>query len=326
MPRNFSRAARARRLAPVVLAPAVLAALTLAPGAAMAQQQPAPPTSADAPAGEERVSATSPEAAFDGAAARKWTISVEPIAWYASPSGKIRLPASGGGGGGGGTQSEPKLSVLNVDSPRLSPAGAVRFRLGRWGGAVQGFAFGIDERDATLTSGLVLGDLNLSAGESVRTSLDIWSAEAKATYALVDEARGTLSDGRDRVRVRLDAVGGVRAYGVDAEVTRLGASTGANSTSAEETWVYPFAGARVDLLLAERWGIATEVTYGGWAGGNSASGLDIQAAFTWQPLSNLGVTVGYRALFSDLREGSGNERFRVDGGLQGLFAGVVVRF
>ena len=66
----------------------------------------------------------------------------------------------------------------------------------------------------------------------------------------------------------------------------------------------------------------------GWLPGTTDSaGLDIVVGGQWRPVPNVGVQVGYRALFLDIESGDGNEAFEIgSASLQGLFGGVGFRF
>ena len=87
---------------------------------------------------------------------------------------------------------------------------------------------------------------------------------------------------------------------------------------AVQNWVWgAAAGAVLAVLLYE---IVTSLMKG-------EVGLDIVAGGQWRPVPNVGVQVGYRALFLDIESGRDDEAFEVgSASLQGLFAGVGFRF
>jgi opacity protein-like surface antigen len=72
--------------------------------------------------------------------------------------------------------------------------------------------------------------------------------------------------------------------------------------------------------------VDAQIAVGGMPTGNTSYSFDIIVGVQWRPVENVGVQLGYRALFFGLGSGDGESEFNFDGSLQGLYGGLVVRF
>ena len=82
------------------------------------------------------------------------------------------------------------------------------------------------------------------------------------------------------------------------------------------------------MNIVDRFDIDLQVLAGGFdAGrGHSSFSIEIVNGYTYRPIENVGVQVGYRLSWYSLQDGSDVNRFDYTGAVAGLFAGVVIRF
>jgi len=101
---------------------------------------------------------------------------------------------------------------------------------------------------------------------------------------------------------------------------------GVSTTSDDNTWIEPVGGVHMIVELPHRFGIDLATNIGGFANGDDSSfSWSISVGFTWAFCKNAAVEIGFRHLSVDLEDG-GDEPFKFDGFLAGLWGSVVVRF
>lgn len=182
---------------------------------------------------------------------------------------------------------------LDADENEISPAGRVTIRADKWSFLFRGFAFGVDEDAAEIE----LAGFDLTAGYNIWTPID---------------------DSDNEVRLAFDLFGGARIHSLDASI---------GAAENDNTWFEPIGGARVELDLPHRFGMNVSLDGGGFSSGEDSSfSWDVTVAFTWQPVDNVGLEIGFRHLQMDLTEGDGANESEFDAALAGLFGGVVIRF
>ncbi|MBL0926740.1 MAG: hypothetical protein IBJ11_03690 [Phycisphaerales bacterium] len=279
---------------------ALAAVLTLsALPTAGAAQQPA----ADAPAPERPGIDT----------VRGWLVQIEPQLWVPSlTQGHFTLPNAAG------AAARAETADLGLDKLRAAPAGEAMIRAGRFSAFFSGFGFGIDT-SARIPSGFSAGGLAFGAGETVESRLRYSSFKLNAgcRFDLLDDPQSA----RDFL-LSADVYGGAQVFDLDLRLT------GAAGTTRESgAWVHPIVGGRVNLDLPHRFGLELAIDGGGLPLGDRRSySFDIVPAFNWRPVENVGLQVGYRYLFANLRKGDASDRFEFNNGLAGLFASVIIRF
>lgn len=282
-------------------------------GVAAGQNAPAPsePQSQGAQAPAAAAPADSPLAETR----KTWTVQFEPSAWYVAPSGKIRLPSSTVKG------SQVKLDELNMDSPRVSPAGELHLRTSdTWRFSAGAAYFSADNRNATMEFSDRLGDIVFVPGDTLQSKLDFFTAEITAAYAIVPEhAVG----GDQDVLFGVDIVGGVRMYDVDWSTQQLGGA----KDSYSQFFAEPILGIKLDATLCEKFTIDLQTNFGYLPAGDTETySWDITVGFVYRPVEWLGVQIGYRNLFFNLQDGDGAGEFDWRGGMAGLYGGVELRF
>lgn len=238
------------------------------------------------------------------------TIDLEPSAWYSAPGGDLRLP-------GGGGQAD--LKDVNLDSPRLSPFVELRARKGPWSLELSGFAFSASDRGST-SSGLSLGAISIPPGSRTTASLDTSSFEAALGHT-VHTYRGDHAE--LPLDVRLDLTGGLRTHTVDVTISGAGGGT----ATADAFFAEPSTGILLRVDLPRRFSIDLDASIGALILNDYAAiSWDVLVGFTWRPVDELALQVGYRQLAFALEEGPTGDQIRWRGAMAGLYSGLVFRF
>lgn len=261
----------------------------------------------------------------------EWTVRIEPRAWWASPSGEIKLPAASGTGPGGFTDSGQLVDVsrLNLDTPRLSAAGEVEVSAGLWrfGFSAGGFAL---DRDSTIADATFrMGSVEVSPGEELSVRMEYSTFELTLGYEVWSrdfrKASKRPEDAID-VGMRLIVLAGARIHDLDVEVASIDDGTSAGT---DQTYFEPLGGVRMEAEIWERFTLALQASGGAWVEADrSVFSFDLSIAVRWEPFRNVGVEVGWRQMLMSMTDGEEDtaEEFEFTGGMAGLFAGVVVRF
>jgi hypothetical protein len=244
----------------------------------------------------------------------RWSIHVEPFVWYGSAGGKVALA--------GAPVGTPRVGLpqLNADNPELIPGAEISLRDGDWTFSLSGFRLESDGSTDIPFSGNV-GPVAFNAGDRLDTSLRITSIEATAMRKI--ELPASLQGTHGRFEARLDALAGLRVYDVGFEL-----SAPSGLASADEFYIHPIVGAKFAMDIMEQFTIDLQVDFGAMTNGGDQSSFDynIVAGFMWRPTPMVGVQIGYRDLAYLLKSGPEGDRFDYRGAIQGLYAGVVLRF
>jgi hypothetical protein len=246
----------------------------------------------------------------------KWTLQFEPTAWYTAPGGRVKLPGSAPGVLGA------PLGDINLDSARIAPGGELHLYDGRWRITVGGFRLEQDDRGSTAAFAGQVGPVSFSPGDSIKASMDLTSVEATVAYRL-DIPDWMAGKPGSNYAGQFDVLGGVRLYDLS-----FGFTAPSGTTKEDETQAHPLIGAKWSMDVVQQFTIDVQIDLGGFTyGGDTFTyGYSINAGFIWRPQENVGVQVGYRDLAFELRSGPAGDRFEYRGALQGLYAGVVIRF
>ncbi|HZW09174.1 MAG TPA: hypothetical protein VFF69_04655 [Phycisphaerales bacterium] len=300
---------------------AVLLCAAIASGALGQEETPAEPPepqpAASEPLAEETHTIESAQQA--------WTIKFEPAMWYVAPNGNVRLPGSSGAGNG----ETYTVGDLNLDSPRPSLFGELQLKRGDWRISVEGASFATDDRGAIADEAGQIGAVPFSAGDSLRSSLDLTTFSAAGAYAFHGFESGEMTSGGVKARSTLLAVAGIRAVDVSFDTAVLPMdSTGTPGTAGGDAMhAHPFAGVRWELEVLEDFTIDVTATLGGLPSGESESwSSDILVGFQWNPTPHIGAQIGYRQLLLGVEDGEAPTEFAWQGGLAGVYAGLTLRF
>jgi hypothetical protein len=251
----------------------------------------------------------------------RWTVRLHPRLWYVAHGGRLTMPSLTGAPIVDGTE----LSDLGADKSRVAPyatfdiqGGPVIFSLAASNVSVRGSSVepaslpppalfepeGVPPPAGQITARLETTLAQILAGYRVYTVVFDQGADPSQP----DAASNVL---------RLFAVGGARYYELNSRVLR-NTTTGDRS----EDFIDAVLGARAQLQLARVFSVELDLN----AGLGTGSSLEVAVSFGYHPWSWLGVHVGYRNVFLDASAGRGATKYRFDGSLAGLFAGVSVRF
>jgi len=293
-----------------------IAALWAAAGHAHAQ--PAPQTGARSGSTSSTTSAsTSSTTDAPVASSDRLTLRVQPVAWYAGYSGNLRMPGQSLG------SSNTTIGELDADNTRLIPAGDVRISSGDWTFGVAGTAYSISDRSSTIGRGGEIGTIAFNSGDTLKTSLDFALLEATVAYRVGHWEFDDSAKGGIKVVPSIYLFGGARVYDLQYDITR----TQGGTLSVDRTFIEVVGGARGSLALHDRFSVDVQIDWGGMGGGDRSSfSWDVIAGFSWRPIENVGVLVGYRNLAFDLESGEGTGKFRHDGAMAGLYFGLDLRF
>jgi hypothetical protein len=248
--------------------------------------------------------------------AQPWRVQLEPRIWYAAPGGSLRMP-----GEPVGTRRK-RLELINLDSPRISPFAEVHIRQGEWRFNVMSFATQQSDRGTQYTRQDWIGPHLVEPGDRITASLDFASTEFSIGYRIPIPDTLVGRGGRD-FRGTLEGIGGIRLYSADFEI-----QTPTGIASHNEFLAEPLLGLRFGMEIRERFNIDVQGSFGAFDDGGHRSSIsyDIIAAFSYRPVENVGVQIGYRQLAFDFSTGRAEQQFRYDGAVAGIFGGVVIRF
>lgn len=246
-----------------------------------------------------------------------WTLQFELLAHYIAPAGDITMPNSSGM-----DSEDVSVDEVNIDDNRVSPYIDLHLRRDKWRISVSGFWFSLDDRGATADETFQFGDLAIAAGDELESSFDFWTLEAVGSYRVFQDQTERNSRGVIGAGVGVDLLAGVRLFDVDFEI-----SAPAGTQSADNLWAQPVAGARMEVAIWEDFGFDVTSAFGYFPAGDSTSfSWDIVAAFHWRPWENVGIQIGYQQLAVTLEDGDDEDEFKWEGGMAGLFGGVLIRF
>jgi hypothetical protein len=258
-----------------------------------------------------------------------WTLRIDPVLWFTAASGDLKLPVNSGNGPGSVTapSNEVRLSQLNLDGTELRPAGAFTIASERWRFSFMGAYTDLDKSDVQAGRAFQLGAVSVAAGDRFNVDFQLGTYELNVGYAVIDRYDFGSELGDDSVEFSLIALGGVRVYDVSFDFARTSTGTGPTQADYSDLFLEPLAGLRAELALTRSFAIDAQLT-AGYApfGDKETVSIDILAGFSWYPLDNLGLTVGYRQIAYDLSDGNGLGSFEYSGRLAGLFTGITLKF
>lgn len=249
-----------------------------------------------------------------------WVFKGHAGVWYAGVAGDITMPRSAGG-----DAATASTQQLNLSAPRLTPLGELSASKGPWLIELRGFAFDADAVSEQPAGGS-LGDVDFDATQRVQAEVEMATVELLGGHSLADY-RSDAPSGVTTLAVDLRLVGGVRLIDSSVSVSLPDGGAGVTADSEDVLTAQPLVGLRADADFQERFTISVEMTAGWMPGTTDSASLDIVVGGQWRPAANVGVQIGYRALFLDVESGRDDEAFEVGAAsLQGLFGGVGFRF
>jgi hypothetical protein len=204
----------------------------------------------------------------------------------------------------------------------------VNLRKGDWGLSLRGFSYSADE-NAPGTEGR-FGDVPIETGDDVGSSVEIAGFDLEVRYTFLPFKDKRVVPGPSRLRPRLDAVAGLRAYDTSWSVINrtldVPPGSSANVASADEFFVQPVAGVKASIEMYDQFTIDAQFVVGSMPFGDTSYTVDLLVGGSWKPAPNVGVQLGYRTLFLGLSSGHDDAAFEFTGALQGLYLSAVIEF
>ncbi|XVJ60887.1 MAG: hypothetical protein HEQ23_16450 [Tepidisphaera sp.] len=293
--------------------------LLLLASPAAAQNAPAdsrPATTPASPSGGLAADPTNPPPLVsESAKISLYQFQAQPRLWYVGLSGDLTLPGSPA------NNPVATLDELNLDSPQASLSGSATVRFDRWTVNFSAATASSDRSTVAQRAGQI-GSFTFNPGDPIRSSFDLTTAELSGGYSVGTWARTQRADGSWGFVADLALIGGLRVYDVEAGV----GATAPTGSRVDEFFIEPIAGARLELNLAKDFSIDVQSTFGYLPADRESFSWDIEVAFAWRIIDNLGFEVGYRNMFIHLETGDDTSRFEWEGGAAGVFAGLQLRF
>ena len=310
----------------------LIAASTAAPVAAQQQPAPTPPTAsapvASAPpadaANTDRLApsaapadAPPPTSDEPASATKDWVIELNPRLWWVSPSGEVTFP-------GGGEELE--IEELNLDTPAFTPAGSFSINADKFRVSFFGASYSQDAEFGVGASPLAVGPITLAPGSSAESSFDLGIYEINVGYRFLrHDFKKSTKDQEVSADLQLDLYGvaGVRAYDLGIGVSQ--ASTG--EVNVDQFYVEPLIGIRSEFIIIRDFSMNLQLDAGAFGDSDRSSfSFNIAVDFEWRPIHWLGIQLGWRQLLYSFNDGDDANEFKYQGGMAGLFTGVVIRF
>lgn len=299
--------------------------LMLAGIAAAQQETPevgeAPPTSAFANSTDEALTRDKLD--------ESWKLRVEPGVWYLGLGGDLRMP----GGTEAGNGEKIVVDELGIDSPNIVPTAEAHVFFGPvYRATIRGAMNSEDQTNVIGRDGQI-GDVLFSPTSQLKTAWDL------STFELEVGARVFTSESKFRSQAGLipfssdiAVFAGVQVVDFSVDISRaagvgIAPAGGDDNTSYDNTWFMPRIGTKGSIRLYEEFTVDLTLAVASMPlGDSSATAFDIVAGFTWEPMKNFGVQIGYRATELVLSDGNSPNEFEFTGGNQGLQFGVVFKF
>jgi hypothetical protein len=285
--------------------------------AAMAQNAAPEPPASSTPAAEPPT--TLQLAPPGGPPDPPWVIRIDPMVWWVSPAGDLKLPSTSG------SDDSVELSSLNLDTPEFTPAGGLAINAGDFRFSFFAAAYS-RETTAGAESAFQIGDASFGAGDPFESEFDFNLFDLNVGYRFYTYDWRSHSADKDKcldVVLDLYAVGGGRFYDMNIGVN----APGAEGNDTDQFFGDIVGGVRAEFTVIRDFSINLQLTGGGMGDSDRSSfSYDIQLNGEWRPWTNVGVLIGWRHIGFSLVDGDGAGKFDFDGTLAGLFAGVTVRF
>jgi hypothetical protein len=124
-----------------------------------------------------------------------------------------------------------------------------------------------------------------------------------------------------RVTPQTDVFAGLRYWSLEADVDIDGGGPGIDADGSQH-WIDPLIGARHTFQISEPWSVTLRGDVGGFGVGSDFSWQAV-ARVSWEFSESAWLTLGYRVVDVDYRDGSGSDEFRYDVTTSGFLLGVI---
>ena len=119
-------------------------------------------------------------------------------------------------------------------------------------------------------------------------------------------------------RHTFDGLFGLRYSSMDVELDLPGPLP---KSDKRKDWVDPYIGMRWSWKMAEKWGVRLRGDIGGFGVGSDIT-WNLVGLFDFKPWKHVAFFGGYRALYQDYKDGSGNDKFKFDATMHGPVLGL----
>lgn len=235
--------------------------------------------------------------------------------WYVGLSGDVRLP------GAPVSAIDPKLSQIGADKPRLAPMGEVRVNFDPWRVSFSAFGVSVNTTGIAARAGQV-GSFAFGAGATVKSSIDLFSAQLLGGYSFGNWSTPKKPDGKVAFSIDQSLIAGLRMY----DLSMGFGPTSTSTARSDQFFIEPVVGGRIDMELNHGFSIEVESTVGYLPGDRGSMSWEICAGFVYRPIENLGIRCAYRNMRFDLHSGKDVDKFDFNGGGAGLLVGLELRF
>jgi hypothetical protein len=233
-----------------------------------------------------------------------WEFQVAPYLWGIALNGDVTVK---------GQKSDVDASFSDIwDELNFGGMLAFEGRKGKWG-------FWGDTVYANLGNSTTVGPLQVDPDINVLW-LTLGGSYRLGTWPL------SAAPGKEAPAVTVDMLAGARYTYLDVKLD----IESLPNREADKSWVDPLVGARVHFDLSEHWTLSLAGSVGGFGVGSD---------FAWHAYGGFGyrfrlfskqnnarVVAGYRALYQDYSDGSGDDKFAWDVMVYGPTLGLIIAF
>jgi hypothetical protein len=237
-----------------------------------------------------------------------WEFTIIPYFWMAGINGDITVR---------GQTADVDVSFGDVwDALDFGAQVHIEVKKGNWG-------FFIDPTYLKLSIDQDVQVFDVGPGADVDLELKQFLLEFGGFYRL-----GTWPGGTNKPSIALDALAGGRYVNFDVEIDIDSALPIPSEVDGDQDWLDLFAGARIILNPTENLVLVLRSDVGGF-------GFGFSSDITWNLVASVGYElpwwgmtpiIGYRALYIDYDDGSGDDRFAYDTWTYGPLLGLAFRF
>lgn len=241
----------------------------------------------------------------------QWQFSIAPYLWATSMNGDVTVR------GHKAKVNETFLDILDDTNSIIGFEGHGEAHKGDWGLYLDGVYTRLGART------------NPVEAISIDTTVDMSILEGGVLYRIGNWDLGNTTDafGGGMTRLTLETYAGARYTNLTIS-NNVSAGGFKRDDGGDKAWVDPLFGARATLNLTER----LQFIVGGDVGGFGAG-----SEMTWSAIGLIGYSyklfgldattaAGYKALYQDYKDGSGNHEFQWDMTLHGPIVGTIIRF
>jgi hypothetical protein len=244
-------------------------------------------------------------------ASDKWQFSIAPYLWATSLDGNVTVR---------GRRTDVDASFIDILQDTDSIIG-IEGHAEAWKGRFGAYIDGIYNR---------LGaDANPIDNFDVDTTVNLAVLEAGGLFRVGKWDLGHMPEalGGDMMSLALENYAGLRYTSLDISLD-LKSDTEKRSEGGDKSWVDPLIGARTIIDLTERLQLMVGAAIGGFGVGSELTWSAIGLAGYKYTLFGLNMTtvIGYKALYQDYKDGSGDHRFKWDMTLHGPITGTIIKF